>query len=69
MGELIDLGRRKRPDNTDIITDIFMSLNEAAKATGYETDRTAWLQRMESVLAADTHAHYVEFTQAIWQRQ
>lgn len=69
MGELISLGPRKVPDNTDIATDIFMNLNTAAKDTGYATDRTAWLQRMESVLDGSTHAHYVEFTRAIWQQR
>jgi len=68
MGELIELGRRKEPDNTDIVTDIFMGLNVAAKETGYEHDLIGWLKRMESVLEVSTHAHYVEFTRAIWQR-
>lgn len=68
MGELIELGKRKVPDNTDIATDIFMNLNTAAKDTGYEHDRTGWLKRMESVLSADMHSHYVEFSRAIWQR-
>lgn len=66
MGELIELGKRRAVDNTDIATDIFMNLNTAARDTGYEADRTGWLKRMESMLDAATHSHYVEFTRSIW---
>ena len=69
MGELIPIGQTlKHPDDSDILTDIYIGLNLAAEDLGYQEDRLGWLRRLETVLAADVHADYVEFTGELWDK-